>query len=768
MKPWKSSSANAQAGVSRRALLIAGAVAGGGLLLGVAATRAPSAQTRLGDPADFAPTDSQVALNAWIKIERDGRVIVAVPRSEMGQGVRTALAMLVAEELDADWSRVSVEHAQGARAYANAALLLNVLPVSGDDDSLLARLSRGTVQRLGYALSLQVTGGSSSVRDAWEPMRLAGATARALLVDAAARRWSVDAKACTVEQGVVLHAESGRRADFGELAAEAAALEPRGEVALKPASAYRLIGKPVPRQDIPAKVDGTAVFGIDVRPEGLRYAAIRQCPVFGGRVAAFDEQATRKRRGVSDVFVLGDTAVVVLADSYWRARSALDALEIRWDEGPNAQLDSAQIRAQLKAALDGEGGFGFRSEGDAPAALKQAGAKPIEAVYEAPFLAHAALEPINCTALFEDGVLTLWCSTQVPVLARWKAADVAGIEMERVTLHVPYLGGGFGRRLETDMAEQAAAIALRSPGRPVKLVWSREEDMQHDMYRPVAMARFAALLGDKGLPEAWVNRVAAPSVSLATTERLLPKMASDMPDKNQIEGAFDLPYAIPQLSVQQLRVKTPVPVGSWRSVGHSYNAFFTEGFIDELAHAAGQDPFAYRRALLAEKPRHRAVLELAATKAGWGQALPAGRARGIALHESFGSWCAQVAEVSLEQGEPRVHRVVCALDCGIVVNPDTVAAQLESAIVYGLSAALYGEITIKGGRVEQGNFPSQEVVRMAQMPKIEVHIVPSSAPPGGVGEPGTPPIAPAVANALFVLTGKRLRRLPLRAADLAA
>jgi isoquinoline 1-oxidoreductase beta subunit len=345
---------------------------------------------------------------------------------------------------------------------------------------------------------------------------------------------------------------------------------------------------------------------------------------------------------------------------------------------------------------------------------------------------------------------------------------VAGIEMERVTLHVPYLGGGFGRRLETDMAEQAAAIALRSPGRPVKLVWSREEDMQHDMYRPVAMARFAALLGDKGLPEAWVNRVAAPSVSLATTERLLPKMASDMPDKNQIEGAFDLPYAIPQLSVQQLRVKTPVPVGSWRSVGHSYNAFFTEGFIDELAHAAGQDPFAYRRALLAEKPRHRAVLELAATKAGWGQALPAGRARGIALHESFGSWCAQVAEVSLEQGEPRVHRVVCALDCGIVVNPDTVAAQLESAIVYGLSAALYGEITIKGGRVEQGNFPSQEVVRMAQMPKIEVHIVPSSAPPGGVGEPGTPPIAPAVANALFVLTGKRLRRLPLRAADLAA
>lgn len=759
---------DAQAGLSRRGLLIAGALAGGGLLLGVAATRAPSAKTRLGAPSDFAPREGQVALNAWVKIERDGRVIVAVPRAEMGQGIHTALAMLVAEELDADWSMVSVEPAQGARAYANAALLLNVLPFEGDDDSLLARLSRGSVQRLGYALSLQVTGGSSSVRDAWEPMRLAGATARALLLDAAARRWAVDAASCTVAQGVVSHAASGRRAGFGELAAEAAALEPRAEVTLKPAQDYRLIGQPVPRQDIPAKVDGSAVFGIDVRPEGLLYAAIRQCPVFGGRVAGFDAQALRQRRGVQDVFALGEGAVVVLADSYWRARSALEALEIRWDEGPNAALDSAQIRSQLKAALDGEGGFGFRSQGDAAARLKQAGARPIEALYEVPFLAHAAMEPINCTAQFKDGALTLWCSTQVPVLARWKAAEAAGIAMEKVTLHLPYLGGGFGRRLETDMAEQAARIALRAGGRPVKLVWSREEDMQHDVYRPVAMARFAALLGEGGRPEAWLNRVAAPSVSLGTSERLLPDYAADMPDKNQIEGAFDLPYAVPHLSVQQLRVKTPVPVGSWRSVGHSYNAFFTESFIDELAHAAGQDPLAYRLALLAGKPRHRGVLALAAAKAGWGQPLPPGRARGVALHESFGSWCAQVVEVSLEQGEPRVHRVVCALDCGIVVNPDTVAAQLEGAIVYGLSAALFGEITVKAGRVEQSNFPSQEVLRLAQMPRIEVHLLPSSAPPGGVGEPGTPPIAPALANALFALTGKRLRRLPLRGADLKA
>ncbi|OYU26075.1 MAG: acylaldehyde oxidase [Burkholderiales bacterium PBB2] len=748
--------------MKRRGFLIAGGLLGGGVLLGVGLTTAPSAASRLGDKTQLPTEPGQVALNGWVKILPEGRVIVASPRAEMGQGVHSALAMLVAEELDADWKQVSTEQAPLAQIYANTAVMVNVLPFSADDDSLLANLARRSMQRVGYLLSLQITGGSSSIRDAWEPLRLAGATARAMLLDAAAQRWNVTPESCQVQAGVVRHPASGRQAGFGELAPDAARISPRQDLTLKTPSQFRLIGKPMPRTDIPAKVNGQAQFGIDMRPDGLLYAAIRHCPVLGGTLRKLDPSAAKASRGVADVIVLQERAVVVLADRYWRAKQALDALSPEWDEGPHAQLDSSQIRAQLQVALDaGAQGTGFRQQGDAEGVLSQASRK-LEAVYSAPFLAHAAMEPINCTAQFKDGHLTVWCGTQVASLARWKAAQVAGVDSDQVTLHVPLLGGGFGRRLELDMVEEAVLLALQTQGRPVKLLWSREEDMQHDMYRPIAIARFAAALDEHGQAQAWLNRVAAPSIGLATTERLLPSMAADSPDKNQIEGAFDLPYAIPNLSVRQLRVKTPVPIGSWRSVGHSYNAFFTEGFIDELAHVAKKDPFEFRRALLTDKPRHRAVLELAAAKAGWGQPLPAGRARGIAVHESFGSWCAQVAEVSLQDGQPRVHRVVCALDCGVVVNPDTVEAQMQGSIVYGLSAALYGEITLKNGRVEQSNFPDYEAVRFAQMPQIEVHIVPSSAPPGGVGEPGTPPIAPAVANALFALTGLRVRDLPLR------
>ncbi|MDT9001579.1 xanthine dehydrogenase family protein molybdopterin-binding subunit [Paucibacter sp. APW11] len=746
--------------LKRRSFLIAGGLLGGGVLLGVG-LKPPTARERLGEARLF-QHEGQVALNAWVRITPQNEVVVALPRSEMGQGVHTALAMLVAEELDADWSQVRVEQAAVAKVYANAALLLNVVPMMSDDESWAARLTRSALQGLGYALQLQVTGGSSSVRDAWEPMRLAGATARAMLVDAAAAMWQLKAEELTVAKGQVLHAASGRSASFGALADAAAKMAPRRDIAMKDPQHYQLIGKPVPRLDVAAKSNGSAQFGIDVRPEGLVYAAIRQSPVFGGTLKSFDAKAIGQQRGIIDVLPVGSNAVAVLADRYWRAAQALQQLPVVFDEGPHAALDSAQIRQQLLDALP-QSGSGFRSEGDAAQQLAQAG-KSIEALYEAPFLAHSAMEPINCTAQFKDGRLTVWCGTQVPDIARWRAAAVAGIASDHVDLHVPLLGGGFGRRLEVDMVEQAVELALKTKGRPVKLLWSREEDIQHDMYRPVALASFKAALDDQGRPLAWLNHVAAPSIGLATMERLLPKVAADAPDKNQVEGAFDLPYAVPNLSVRQHRVKTPVPIGSWRSVGHSYNAFFTEGFIDELAHAAGKDPFEYRRSLLAAKPRHTGVLELVAAKAGWGQVLPAGRARGIALHESFGSWCAQVAEVSLENGQPRVHRVVCAIDCGLVVNPDTVEAQMQSAIVYGLSAALFGEITIKAGRVEQSNFPSYEAVRMAQMPQIEVHIVPSRAAPGGVGEPGTPPIAPAVANALFALTGQRLRKLPLRLA----
>ena len=744
--------------MTRRNFLITGTLAGGGLLVGCTA---PPPESRLGTGAQFNPQGAQVGLNGWVKITPDGVVSVAVPRAEMGQGVHTALAMLVADELDADWSKVVAETAPVARIYANPALMLNIVPFLSDDDGLVARIGRASVQRVGYWLSLQVTGGSSSVRDAWGPMRLAGASARAMLVQAAASQWGVAPGTCTVANGLVSHAASQRQATFGALAQAAGALTPPTDVALKAPKDFKLIGTPVPRLDIPAKTTGAAQFGIDVRPAGMLYAAIRQCPVFGGTLRGFNAGAARSARGVKDVFGLSNTAVVAVADSFWRAKTALDGVQIDWDEGANAALDSAAISAQLRRALDESSGSGFRSQGDAAAALAGA-ARKIEAEYEVPFLAHAALEPVNCTAQFKDGKLSVWCSTQVPSLARWKAAQAADIAIDAVTLHLPYLGGGFGRRLETDMVEQAVAIALRSNGAPVKLVWTREEDTQHDLYRPAAVARFSAALDDAGAPLAWLNKVAAPSVGLGTMSRLLPKLAMDMPDKNQIEGAFDLAYAVPNLSVRQVRVLTPVPAGSWRSVGHSYNAFFTECFIDELAVAAKQDPVAYRRKLLDAHPRHQAVLDLAAKQAGWGTPLHAGRARGVALHESFAAICAQVAEVSVEDGKLRVHRIVCAIDCGTVVNPDTVAAQVQSAIVFGLTAALQGEITIAKGRVVQSNFGDYPLLGLAATPPIEVHIIASALPPGGVGEPATPPVAPAVANAIAALTGQRLRRLPLR------
>jgi isoquinoline 1-oxidoreductase beta subunit len=745
--------------VSRRHFLIAGAAMSGGLLVGCGK---PSAQSRLGQGALLAVDAGEVALNGWVKIAPDGRVTVAVPRSEMGQGVLTSLPMLLVEELDARWEDVKVMQAPVARIYANAAMLLNVVPFASDNDSVLARVMRASVQRMGYTLGLQITGGSASIRDAWEPLRLAGATARAMLVQSAAKRWGVAPADCRVEAGLVINSKTGIKLGFGALAQDAALLTPPDDVPFKDPRHYKLIGRPVARTDVPAKVDGSAVFGIDVRVPGMLYAAITQPPVLGAGVVSFDDSAVRGCRGVRKVLQIPQ-GVVVVADSWWRAKQALADVKINWGMSANGEVSSADIKALYQSELKDNKGFSYGSKGEPEAAFAQA-AKVIEAQYWAPFLAHAAMEPINCVARVDAGKVEVWCGTQSPSLVKWKAAHVAGVNEDQVTLHVPYLGGGFGRRLETDMAEQAVAIALQVPGQAIKLLWSREEDMQHDVYRPAALSEFRAALDGKGRVTAWSNRVAAQSVSYDSIKRLMPLAASNLPDKNQIEGAFDIPYAFDAITVRQVRPETHVPVGSWRSVGHSYNAFFTESFVDELAHATGQDPYAFRRSLLSQHARHRAVLELAASKAGWGQPLPAGRARGIALHESFGSICAQVAEVSVAEGQVRVHRVVCALDCGVVVNPDTVEAQMQSAIVYGLSAALFGEITMAKGRVEQANFPSYDAVRLAQMPHIDTHIVPSTQPPGGVGEPGTPPIAPAVTNALFALTGQRVRTLPIRLA----
>lgn len=762
---------------TRRRLLIAAGLSAGGLLVGCSA---PSGRERLGDSSTFEPVNGQVALNGWVKITPDDQVIVAVPRSEMGQGVYTSLAMLVAEELDAAWAQVRVEQAPITKIYANPAMMINAVPFGLDDDGLVARIARGSIQRLGYALSLQVTGGSSSIRDAWEPMRLAGAAARAMLVGAAAKKWGVAAKDVIVKDGMVAHLPSNRTERFGALLQEAAGITPPDELPLKDPTHFKLIGKPIPRIDTPDKVNGRAMFGIDAAPKGVVHAAIRHSPSFGGSVQTFDAAPVKAIKGVIDAFAIpgagqreGATAIVVVATNTWRARQIAQQATVAWQAGPNASLNSAAISAQLRKAIDEDSGTGFRNEGDTEKALKSA-TKKVSAYYETPFLAHAAMEPINCTALYLDKPdsaapnaprLTLWCGTQVPSLARWRAAEVAGLETEQVKLHIPYLGGGFGRRLELDMIEEAIQIAKKLPGTPVKLTWSRDEDIQHDYYRPAAMSYFEAALDADGKPIAWRNKVAAPSIGFDSMHRLLPSMAADSPDKNHIEGAFDLLYQIPNLEVRQLRCKTPVPIGFWRSVGHSYNGFFTECFIDELAHAAGKDPYQYRKSLLDHHRRHQLVLDTAASAAGWGKPLGDGkldRARGIALHESFAAICAQVVEVSIVDGKPRVHRVVCAIDCGTVVNPDTVVAQVQSSIIFGLSAALHGAITIDQGRVQQSNFHDFDAVRMADSPQIDVHIVPSAAPPGGVGEPATPPIAPAVANAVFALTGQRLRSLPLR------
>ena len=750
--------------LSRRGFLVAGAAATGGLLVGCGVS--PSA--RLGAPGDFPAGTQSVALNGWVSLSADGRVIVAAPRAEMGQGAHTALALLVAEELEADWARVEARHAPQGALYANTAVLLNASPFELDDEGWGARTTAATLAWAGRALSLHVTGGSSTVRDAWGPLRLAGATARALLLQAAAQRWQVPVAECRAEAGVVRHPPSGRQLGFGVLAEEAAALTPPQEVPLKDPAAFRFIGREgVPRLDGAARTTGRTAYGADVRPPGLRFAAIAHAPTLGGGVTSFDTAATLRRPGVVAAFVLeAQAAVVVVADSFWRAHSAVQAAlaagAVAWQDGPHAGLSSPALRQQLQDALEGpEPGFSFRREGDAEAALASAGRR-IEAVYEVPFLAHAALEPVNCTARVDDGRVTLWCPTQVPVLARLQAARTARVWPSNVTLHMTALGGGFGRRLEVDMVDEAVAIAMRLPGVPVQLQWTREEDFRHDTYRPAAMAGFRAALDERGRPLAWAHRVAAPSVTQSFSDRLVGLPTPSLPDKFQIEGAFDLPYAIPNVSVRQLRCKTPVPVGYWRSVGHSYNAFFTECFLDELAAAAGQDPLAYRRALLGRHPRHLAVLDLAAARAGWGTPLPAGHARGLALHASFGSICAQVAEVSLQDGQPRVHRVVCAVDCGVVVHPDNARAQVEGAVAFGLTAALMGEITLKDGRVEQARFDQQDVLRLARMPAVETHFVPSARPPGGLGEVGVPPVAPAVVNALAVLTGQRIRRLPIR------
>ncbi|MGI9304797.1 MAG: molybdopterin cofactor-binding domain-containing protein [Gammaproteobacteria bacterium] len=745
---------------ARRRFLIGATVLGGGLLVGLYFW---PRRDWLGDPALLLPKQGEVALNAWVKIASDGTVTIAVPRSEMGQGVYTALPMLLAEELNVDWNMVRVEQAGIDRVYGNVQIMMDAIPGDPDNDGTFKTFARWASKTVGTGLGIQLTGGSTSVRDAWEPMRMAGAIARDMLIAAAARQWDVPPGECVAESGQVIHGASGRIVDYAEVAVAAAELSPPKQLpTLKDAASYKLLGKPLPRLDVPEKTNGGAVFGIDVRQPDMLYAAIKIAPVFGGTVKSFDANSVSTLPGVYDVVEIPD-GVVVVADSYWRAKKAVNALPVEFDDGANAQLDSEAIYARLQSELDSGDANVAEDHGDIDGALATAAATH-EAEYRVPYQAHACMEPINCTAKVSNDSCEVWVSNQAPTLVQMVAAKTADVPTDNVTVHTTFLGGGFGRRFELDVVTQAVRVALKTKGRPVKLIWSREEDIQHDVYRPAVLSRFRAGLDADGSPSAWLNRLASPSVGYAVSKRNMPFASTAMPDRSNTDGAAHLPYGIPGRRVEHVTVASPVPVGFWRSVGHSHNAFFTECFIDELAHKAGRDPFEYRRALLADRPRHRAVLEMAADKADWDTPLPAGSGRGIALHESFASIVAQVAEMTVTGNRVKVDRVVCVIDCGQVVNPSIVEAQMESGIVFGLSAALFGEITLKSGRVEQSNFPNYPVVTLATMPRIDTHIVESQAAPGGVGEPGTPPIAPAVANAVFATIGKRLRRLPINAA----
>ena len=707
-------------GLSRRRLLRVGAAAGGGLMLSLSLPF-PSHRAEAAVADEFAP-------NAFIRIGSDGRIILIMPYVEMGQGTYTSIPMLIAEELDVNLKQVQLEHAPpNEKLYANP------------------------------LLGVQATGGSDALRGAWKPLREAGATARIMLVAAAAKRWDVDPKSCRAQDGEVAHVPTGRRLKYGELAAEAAKMPVPAGVTLKAPEDFKLIGTPAKRLDAPAKVNGTAVFGIDVHPPGVKVATLVQSPVFGGRVKNLDDTAAKAVKGVRQIVRLDD-AISVVADHMGAAKKGLAALNIEWDDGPHAKLTTADVARELEQATLGSGAVA-QNIGDADKAMASVTTK-IEAIYQAPFLAHATMEPMNCTVHFRKDACEIWIGSQAVARVQAMAAKAAGLPPEKVIVHNHLIGGGFGRRLEADGAVRAVEIAKHVDG-PVKVVWTREEDIQHDMYRPYWFDRLSAGLDEQGRPVVWKNRFAGSSV----IARWLPPGFKDGLDPDSTEGAIDLVYDLPNFRVEYVRLEPPgIPTAFWRSVGPSHNVFVTESFIDEMAAAAKQDAVAYRRALLDKSPRAKAVLDLAAEKAGWGQALPKGSGRGVSLQFVFGSYLAQVAEVEVsKEGTVRVRRVVCAVDCGTVVNPDTVQAQIQSGIIFGATAALYGEITLKNGRVEQTNFDTYQMLRMNQAPAIEVHIVKSAEPPGGLGESGTSAIVPAIANAIFAATGKRLRKMPVDA-----
>jgi isoquinoline 1-oxidoreductase subunit beta len=739
--------------VTRRGFMIGGAVAGGtiagALALGVGFLSTVDTEGLDGKVKG----DGTVDLNAWVTIQPDGKIIFYIPRNEMGQGVYTSLPMLIAEELEVDLNdpNVSVAHpTENLAVYANFVLALRKRPemLSGAGDWIGKKIF-GLVPFI-------ATGGSTSIVDAYTPLRRAGAAARGMLVAAAAKRWSVAPADCFAENAHVIHRASGKRLSYGALAAAAAAETPNKTPTLKPASEFRLIGTSQARLDIPSKTRGEAKFGIDTVLDGMLYAAVVQSPVFKGAVRSFDDSNAKKVKGYRKTVNLGD-AVAVVAENFYYAKKAAGLLEIDFDDGGNGALTSQHVSEQLAVALERDPGHTFTDDGVDEAL---AGDDLFEARYEVPYLAHACMEPMNATAVVKDGHAEIWTSTQTPLAMQWAAEqNIDGLKS--VTGHVTLSGGGFGRRAEKDAVVHAVKVAVAMPGVPVKTVWTREEDTQHDMYRPAVAATIKAGAFANGIPTALDFKIALQSVGLDYSRRNLPIEQGGSDDRGNVEGVLSMPYAIKKKRVTSAAIELPVPVGNWRSVGHSYNCFFLESFVDELAARAKTDPMAYRFGLLAGHKRLTALAQKLAVAASWGAPVGENEGRGIAIHASFRSFVGQVIDISDHDGLIKIDRVTCVIDCGQTVNPDTVRAQMEGGIIYGLTAAMYGDIVIDEGRVKQGNFPDYPMLHMRQTPEIDVHIIESTELPGGVGEPGTPPAFPALANAYFNLTGKRLRSMPL-------